>query len=187
MFNYFWEIENTSRGGERQGDTESKAGFRLWAVITEPDAGQEPTNHEIMTWAKVRGSTNWATQAPHQPVFFKWFFELNLKISLLVHNLNTHYEQFNVKLPPLYHFLLVFWTESLRQSRRLNAFLPLRHLSASWLVPFLLGIIWLFEAIGISQNMMPVFSGGCVLSVTFFLLYWSHWKQNGWNDKLMGF
>ena len=38
------------RGGwaEREGDTESKAGSRLRAVSTEPDAGLEPTNYEIL-------------------------------------------------------------------------------------------------------------------------------------------
>ena len=39
-----------SRGGaEREGGTESEAGSRLQAVSTEPDAGLEPTNREIMT------------------------------------------------------------------------------------------------------------------------------------------
>ena len=33
---------------ERKGDTESEAGSRLWAVSTEPDAGLELTNWEIM-------------------------------------------------------------------------------------------------------------------------------------------
>ena len=37
------------RGRERDTHTESKAGSRLWAVSTEPDAGLKPTNHEIMT------------------------------------------------------------------------------------------------------------------------------------------
>ena len=39
------------RGGraERGGDTEPKAGSRLRAVSTEPDAGLEPTDCEIMT------------------------------------------------------------------------------------------------------------------------------------------
>ena len=40
MFIYFWDRERRSmnRGGsEREGDTESKAGYRLWAVSTEPD------------------------------------------------------------------------------------------------------------------------------------------------------
>ena len=36
-------------GAEREGDTESEAGSRLRAVSTEPDAGLEPTNREIMT------------------------------------------------------------------------------------------------------------------------------------------
>ena len=39
-----------SRGGEeREGDTESEAGFRLLAVSTEPNAGLKLTNREIMT------------------------------------------------------------------------------------------------------------------------------------------
>ena len=35
--------------GQREGDTESKAGSRLLAVSTEPDVGLELTNHEITT------------------------------------------------------------------------------------------------------------------------------------------
>ena len=50
--------------GQREGDTESETGSRLWAVSTEPDAGPEPTDREIMTWAKVGRLTDWATQAP---------------------------------------------------------------------------------------------------------------------------
>ena len=39
-----------SRGGtEREGDTESEVGSRLWAVSTEPDAGLKTMDHEIMT------------------------------------------------------------------------------------------------------------------------------------------
>ena len=39
-----------SRGGaEREGDTESKADPRLRAVSTEPDAGLDLTDREIMT------------------------------------------------------------------------------------------------------------------------------------------
>ena len=37
------------RSREREGDTESKAGSRVWAVSAEPDAGLELTGHEIMT------------------------------------------------------------------------------------------------------------------------------------------
>ena len=39
-----------SRGeAEREGDTESEADSRLWAVNTEPDVGLKPMNCEIMT------------------------------------------------------------------------------------------------------------------------------------------
>ena len=37
------------RGAEREGGTEPKAGSRLRAVSTEPEAGPEPTNCEIVT------------------------------------------------------------------------------------------------------------------------------------------
>ena len=35
-------------GAEREGDTESEAGSRLWAVSTEPDVGLKLMNHETM-------------------------------------------------------------------------------------------------------------------------------------------
>ena len=48
------EAQSVSRGRvERWGDTESEAGSRLRAVSTEPDAGLELTNREIMTPAEV--------------------------------------------------------------------------------------------------------------------------------------
>ena len=54
------------RGTERDRgeETESEAGCRLWAVSTEPDAGLELTEHEIITWAEVGHYTDWATQSP---------------------------------------------------------------------------------------------------------------------------
>ena len=62
MVIYFWE--RVSRGeAERDGDTESKAGSRLWNVSTEPDGGLELRDREIMTLAEVGCLTNWATQA----------------------------------------------------------------------------------------------------------------------------
>ena len=36
-------------GAEREGDTKFKAGSRLQAVSTEPDAGLKLMNREIMT------------------------------------------------------------------------------------------------------------------------------------------
>ena len=62
------ERQSMSRGGaEKEGDTESKAGSRLRAVSTEPNAGLELTNREIMTWAEVRCLTDGATQASLRP------------------------------------------------------------------------------------------------------------------------
>ena len=54
-------------GTERERDTESETGSRLWAISPEPDAGLELTDREIVTWAEVGRSTDWATQAPLSP------------------------------------------------------------------------------------------------------------------------
>ena len=51
-------------GAEREGDTESEAGSRLWAISPEPDVGLELRDREIVTPAEVRRLTDWATQAP---------------------------------------------------------------------------------------------------------------------------
>ena len=74
MLIYFWERKRQSRSGggaEREGDTESKAGSSLRAVSTEPDAGLELMKCEIMTWAEVGRSTDWATQVPPKNAFLK--------------------------------------------------------------------------------------------------------------------
>ena len=42
---------------------------RLGTASSEPHAGLEPTNWEIMTWTKVGHSTDWATQAPPGALF----------------------------------------------------------------------------------------------------------------------
>ena len=83
MFISETERQSMSGGGaEREGDTESEAGSRLWAVSTEPDAGLELTNREIVTWAEVGRSTDWATQAPQDSLNFnkleliKWVDEI---------------------------------------------------------------------------------------------------------------
>ena len=67
-FIYFWDRERQSMNGggaEREGDTESEAGSRLWAVSTEPDAGLKLTD-----WAEVGRLTHRATQAPCTGVLF---------------------------------------------------------------------------------------------------------------------
>ena len=65
LFLYLRERQHDWGGAEREGDTESEASSSLWAVSTEPDAGLKFRNCEIMTWAEVRHSIDWATQAPH--------------------------------------------------------------------------------------------------------------------------
>ena len=56
--------------GAGAGDTESEAGFSLWAVSTEADVGLELMDCEIMTWAEVGRLTDWATQVPRTAFLF---------------------------------------------------------------------------------------------------------------------
>ena len=63
-------------GAEREGDTEPEAGSRLWAVSTEPDAGLELMEWEIVTWAEVGRLTDWATQAPLKAsILWSWWWK----------------------------------------------------------------------------------------------------------------
>ena len=74
MFICFWERRRQNASGlgaEREGDTESKAGSRLQAVSTAHNAELELMSCEIMTWAEVGGSTDWATQVPQQKHFWR--------------------------------------------------------------------------------------------------------------------
>ena len=73
------------QAGERQrdGDTESEAGSRLQAVSTEPNAGLELTDHEIMTWAEVWHLMDWDTQVTWD---FGFFTNLYIKKFSLVPN-----------------------------------------------------------------------------------------------------
>ena len=92
------EREGRGREREKEGDRIQR---RLQALSHQHRArrGLEPTNHEIMTWAKVRCSTDWVTQAPlccplkeHSLSFFSrgiqfqcthWLYQiLNLPYSL---------------------------------------------------------------------------------------------------------
>ena len=90
-FIYFWDRERQSmnRGGaEIEGDTESETGSRLQAVSTEPNTGLEPTNREIMTWAEVGHSTDWATQAPRY-IFLMYHPHLYPCVSLIIEQLGN--------------------------------------------------------------------------------------------------
>ena len=48
-------------GAERESETESKAGSRVWAVSTEPHTGLKLNVWEINKWAEVGSLTDWAT------------------------------------------------------------------------------------------------------------------------------
>ena len=105
MFIYLWERQRQNASGlgaEREGDTESETGSRLWAVNTEPDVGSNPRavrswpelksdaqptepprrpsttgfscvqDCETMTWAEIGRSTNWATQEPLSNAFSEY-------------------------------------------------------------------------------------------------------------------
>ena len=53
MFIYLSNRAPAGEGRTEREDTESKAGSRLQAVSTEPDAGLELTNCEIITELKL--------------------------------------------------------------------------------------------------------------------------------------
>ena len=71
-------------GAAREGETESKAGSRLWAVSTEPDVGLELTECEIMTWAEVGRVTDWATQAPQVGIYLNRYYTKHFFLRLLL-------------------------------------------------------------------------------------------------------
>ena len=89
------ERQSMSMGrAETGGDTESEAGSKVWALSTA-DTGPKLTHHEIMTWAEVGRSTDWATQAPQQMflkvaiIIMKWGTEIaRLGSCLLLHSLS---------------------------------------------------------------------------------------------------
>ena len=60
-----WETERQNMR-DKERETESEAGSRLWAVNTEPDMGLEFMNwdHDLSPSAQVGRLPNWATQVP---------------------------------------------------------------------------------------------------------------------------
>ena len=71
VFILFLRERDTVRVGEgqRETETESEVGSRLWAVSTEPNGGLTLTDCTIITWAEVGRPTDWATQRPKTQVF----------------------------------------------------------------------------------------------------------------------
>ena len=66
MFIYYWETErDRARAWEGQREEETQNLKQAPdSELLEPDAGLKLTNWEIMTWAEVGCSSNWATQTP---------------------------------------------------------------------------------------------------------------------------
>ena len=64
----FWERECEQERSKERGRQRIRS--RFCADSSEPDARLKPTKREIMTWAKVRCSTDWTTQVP--PDFLFW-------------------------------------------------------------------------------------------------------------------
>ena len=97
-------------GAEREGDTETEAGSRLWAVSTEPDTGLKFTSCETMTWAEVGHSTNWVTQAPLKMINFKVKKELFEMCEIFTFSAS--------QLPPLVLFMeyYIFYTNCTPES-----------------------------------------------------------------------
>ena len=63
---YFVRGRQSSSGGgaEQEREPQNPKQAPGWAISTEANVGLEPMNCEIMTWAKVGRSTDWAAQAP---------------------------------------------------------------------------------------------------------------------------
>ena len=53
FFNIYSLLRDRTWVGEGQTENLNEAGSRLWAVLTERNAGLEPVNNEIVTWAEV--------------------------------------------------------------------------------------------------------------------------------------
>ena len=82
MFIYFWQRQrqSVSRGGaEREGDTESKAASRLWAVSCQHRA----MSCEIMTWAEVR-MLKWLSHPGVPTIITFMYYKISVERTQLV-------------------------------------------------------------------------------------------------------
>ena len=92
-FIYFWDRERQSMNG---GGSE-RGRHRIWnrhQALSCQHVGLELTDHEIITWAKVRHSTNWATQVPWLPLILKMF----LKLQEYLKEMSTSFGIYSLKL-----------------------------------------------------------------------------------------
>ena len=93
-----WGAEVGGRETERERERISS---RLQAVSTEPDAGLELLNCEIMTWAEIMSLmlTDWATQAPL----------LGMYVFLTQWVISSKAWIFYPSFPPVFLYCLVLW------------------------------------------------------------------------------
>ena len=74
MFLFIFETERDrawTGEGQRERESQNQKQAPGSELSAQPDAGLELTGCEIMTWAEVGRSTDWAIQAPHI-YFFQW-------------------------------------------------------------------------------------------------------------------
>ena len=109
---YLFLRQSVNRGGaEREGDTESETGSRLWAVSAEPDAGLGPINREIMTWAEVSRLTTWAPKRPFNQQFLSISLIIFSPFFFLLGNVVKRWTRHEILIPtPFLSFIHLFLT-----------------------------------------------------------------------------
>ena len=77
LFNVYLFLKERERvQAEEEQRERHRIRSMLQAVSTEPDSGLKPTNCKITTWTKVRGLTDWDTQAPlHGFIYLSFLHE----------------------------------------------------------------------------------------------------------------
>ena len=109
MFIYFWEREHESGRGRERG--RQRILSRLHAVSSQTQAGLEPMNPEIKTWAEAGSSTDWATQVPlipssiHVVTNSKIFFFFMSEYTCL--NIYHHIHIAHILYPFIFHRLFL--------------------------------------------------------------------------------
>ena len=99
MFIYFetdWEKASTRKQGRGRKRSGQRIRSGLQADSREPNAGLELRKHKIMTWAKVRRLTSWATRAPHHFLFYMQLYFLHFRSRHFFHK--KKYFHFEIKI-----------------------------------------------------------------------------------------
>ena len=75
MFIYFWvrQSQNASGLGAEREETQNRKQAPVSELSAQsPARGSTSQSCEVMTWAEVRHSTDWATQAPPERLDFRY-------------------------------------------------------------------------------------------------------------------